>query len=129
MDENEKCRASLITLNYPAGEMTVVFRTYLFEHNLGINYVKRLLKLSNNENRVVMLQTTDIMIDEIKAEYKKVLDDAEKQFDEIDNKYLFEMDRENAKKPIRKKRDVKRKSLNTKYEKLMKIKSLIGEVM
>ena len=128
-NEREKCWASEITLKYPAGEMKIEFRTYLFEHNLGINYVKRLLKLSNNENRVVMLRTINVLIQETKSEYIRVMDDAEKQFEEIDNKYLFEMDRENAKKPIRKKRDAKCRELDGKYQKLLKLQNIIEEVM
>ena len=124
-NEREKCWASQTTFIYPTGQMTIEFRTYLFEHNCGINYVKKLLKLSNKENRAVMLQTVEVFADEIKTEYRHVMDGAERKFDEIDNKYLFEMDRENAKKPIRKKRDARRKSLNNTYNKLLKIKSEI----
>ena len=123
--EEAKCKASYITFKWKTGEMTVDFRSYVKANNYGINTVKRLLKLTNAENRVVMLQTVNILADEIKSEYNAVMGDAEKQFDEIDNKYLFEWEREKNKIPIRKKRDTKRKSLSSKYEKALNIIKLI----
>lgn len=123
--EEAKCKASYITFKWKTGEITVDFRSYVKAYNYGINHVKPLLKLSNAENRAVMLRTVNILADEIKSEYNAIMDDAEKQFDEIDNKYLFEWEREKKKIPIRKKRDTKRKSLNSKYEKALKIIKLI----
>lgn len=128
-DERFKCWSSEITFKYPAGEMMVDFRTYVKYHRYGKNAVKRLLKLSNARNRAVMLKTIDVLIDEIKSEYKQVMDDAQKQIDEIENKFLFPLERENAKKPIRKKCNAKRKSLNAAYEKLLDLKTIIGEVV
>ena len=77
-EEIEKCWASQTTFIYPTGQMTIEFRTYLFEHNFGINYVKRLLKLSNKENRAIMLQTVEVFADETRRKslnntYNKLL--------------------------------------------------------
>lgn len=127
-DERVKCWASEITLKYPAGEMTVEFRTYVIAHKYGINAVKRLLKLSNAENRAVMLQTLNVLVDDAKVEYKKVIDDAEMQLEAINNKYLFEYKRKKAKQPIRKRRDTNRKALINIYKKLLKLIELIQEV-
>lgn len=128
--EEKKCRASVITIKYPAGEMTIDFRSFLIENNFGINRVKRLVKLNRSyETSKIMLHTVNVLIQDTKSEYMRVMDDAQKQIDEIDNKYLFETDRENAKKPIRKKRDAKRKALDSKYQKLLKLQNLIEEVM
>ena len=128
--EREKCLMSVITIKYPAGEMTIDFRSFLIENNFGINRVKRLVKLNRSyEVSKSMYRTVDRLIEETKAEYRHVMDDAEQKFDEIDNKYLFEMDREKAKKPIRKKRDAKRRELDGKYQKLLKLESIIEEVM
>lgn len=123
--EEAKCKASYITFQWKTGEMTVDFRSYVKAYNYGINSVKRLLKLSNAENRAVMLLTLNVLYDEIRSEYNKVMDDAQIQFDKIDNKYLFAADRENAKIPIRKKRDARRKTLGNRYEKVLKIIKLI----
>lgn len=127
--EEAKCKASYITFKWKTGEMTVDFRSYVKANNYGINSVKRLLKLSNAENRAVMLQTLNVLYDEIRSEYNKVMDDAQKQFDEIDNKYLFAGEQEKKKIPIRKKRDARRKTLGNRYEKILKLKKLIGEVV
>lgn len=123
--EEAKYKASYITFKWKTGEMTVDFRSYIKAYNYGINSVKRLLKLSDVENCAIMLQTVCILIVETKSEYKQIMDDAEKQFDEIDNKYLFAAERENAKIPIRKKRDARRKALNKRYEKITKLKNLL----
>ena len=128
--EHEKCRASVITIKYPAGEMTIDFRSFLIENNFGINRVKRLVKLNRRyETSKIMLYTVNVLIQDTKTEYMRVMDDAQKQIDEIDNKYLFETDRENAKKPIRKKRDAKCRELDGKYQKLLKLQNIIEEVM
>ena len=128
--EHKKCLMSVITIKYPAGEMTIDFRSFLIENNFGINRVKRLVKLNRNyEVSKSMYRTVDSLIEETKTEYRHVMDDAEQKFDEIDNKYLFEMDREKAKKPIRKKRDAKRRELDGKYQKLLKLQNIIEEVM
>lgn len=127
-DERVKCWTSEITLKYPAGEMTVEFRTYLKMHRYGKTYVKKLLQLSNAENRAVMLQTLNILSDEIKTEYRRVINDSEQELTAINNKYLFEHEREQAKKPIRKKRDTRRKTLNNQYAKVLQIIELIQEV-
>lgn len=128
--EHEKCLMSVITIKYPAGEMTIDFRSFLIENNFGINRVKRLVKLNcSYEVSKSMYRTVNSLIQETKTEYRHVMDDAEQKFDEIDNKYLFEMDREKAKKPIRKKRDAKRRELDGKYQKLLKLQNIIEEVM
>ena len=128
--EHEKCLMSVITIKYPAGEMTIDFRSFLIENNFGINRVKRLVKLNRSyETSKIMLHTVNVLIQDTKTEYRRIMDDAEQKFDEIDNKYLFEMDRENAKKPIRKKRDAKRRELDGKFQKPVKIQNILVEVM
>ena len=130
ISEREKCLMSVITIKYPAGKMTIDFRSFLIENNFGINRVKRLVKLNRSyEVSKSMYRTVDRLIEETKTEYRHVMDAAEQKFDEIDNKYLFEMDREKAKKPIRKKRDAKRRELDDKYQKLLKLQNIIEEVM
>ena len=130
ISEREKCLMSVITIKYPAGEMTIDFRSFLIENNFGINRVKRLVKLNRSyEVSKSMYHTVNRLIQETKTEYRHVMDSAEQKFDEIDNKYLFEMDREKAKKPIRKKRDAKRRELDGKYQKLLKLQNIIEEVM
>ena len=130
ISEHEKCLMSVITIKYPAGEMTIDFRSFLIENNFGINRVKRLVKLNRSyEVSKSMYRTVNSLIQETKTEYRHVMDDAEQKFDEIDNKYLFEMDREKAKKPIRKKRDAKCRELDAKYQKLLKLQNIIEEVM
>ena len=130
ISEREKCLMSVITIKYPAGKMSIDFRSFLIENNFGINRVKRLVKLNRSyEVSKSMYRTVNSLIQETKTEYRHVMDDAEQKFDEIDNKYLFEMDREKAKKPIRKKRDAKRRELDGKYQKLLKLQNIIEEVM
>ena len=126
-EETEKCKASYITFKWATGEMTVDFRSYVKAYNYGINSVKRLLRYCPHdvEHCAVMLRTVCILIVETKTEYKQVMDDAEKKFDEIDNKYLFVSEREKAKAPIRKNRDARRKTLSNRYEKLTKLKNLL----
>ena len=123
--ECEKRWASEITLKYPAGEMTVDFRTFVKDHNYTQKPVKRLLKLSNAENRVIMLQTVDTIMGEIQTEFRKVMDEYEERITNINNSYLFEYEREGAKKPVIAKCKARRKALNARYEKLMKIRGLI----
>ena len=124
-EETEKCIQSRITFVWKTGEITVEFRTYVKTYNYAQKYVKKLLTISNTENRAVMLQTLNVLSDEIKTEYYNVMDEYERKMTAIDNEYLFEYDREQAKKPIRKKINSKRKALNSKYEKILKLIEIV----
>ena len=124
-EETEKCIQSRITFVWKTGEMTVEFRTYVKTYNYAQKYVQKLLTISNTENRTVMLQTLNVLSDEIKTEYCNVMDEYERKMTAINNEYLFEHDREQVKKPIRKKINAKRKALNSKYEKILKLIEIV----
>ena len=124
-EEIEKCIQSRITFVWKTGEMTVEFRTYVKTYNYAQKYVKKLLTISNTENRAVMLQTLNALSDEIKTEYCNVMDEYERKIAAINNKYLFEHDREQAKSRSEKKINAKRKALNTKYEKILKLIEIV----
>ena len=130
-EETEKCIQSRITFVWKTGEMTVEFRTYVKTYNYAQKYVKKLLTISNTENRAVMLQTLNVLSDDIKTEYYNVMDEYEHKMTAIDNEYLFEHDREQAKSRSEKKINAKRKALNSKYEKILKLSEIVegGELI
>lgn len=118
----------LITFKYPAGEMTIDFAAFLKTHRYGKTYVKKLLKLSNAENRADMLDVLNGLMNETKTEYKKVMDDAQAEIDAVDNMALTAAENEALKNNIRAERDKKRKKLNAVYEKMTVLKGVIQDV-
>lgn len=118
----------LITLKYPAGEMTIDFAAFLKTHRYGKTYVKKLLKLSNAENRADMLDVLNGLMLETKAECKKVANDAQAKIDAVDNMVLTAAENEALKNKIRSERDKKHKKLINVYRKMTVLKGVIQDV-